>query len=377
MAPPRWNVRCKRFLLQTRHGTFGDRETEVVDLYSVVCYVRTRPVMRTRAIKLSWLLAALVTLGASGLAAQSKGLDFTYGTRWRPDPNARVYSASLFRPLFSSVSYGIGVTHLNPPRSDPDRTGGELSVAVGRDGSGLYVVASGALAFRHDDGSAVAQWSTGAGYALRLLSVFSLGVEARYLVEDTGLHGFWRLDPSERGGLLLQGRFALAIGGRRPRAGPTPGGPTFDPPSESEMENLARLGGASREGAALAAKVVQTAIDVMGTPYKWGGEDSNGYDCSGLIQYAYGQHGIILPRVSRDQVRMGRRIAPNLQHVRPGDVLGFSVEGDRVTHVGLYVGEGRFIHSASGGVKISSLAAAEPEGRWWRSRWTAAQRILN
>ncbi len=82
-----------------------------------------------------------------------------------------------------------------------------------------------------------------------------------------------------------------------------------------------------------------------------------------------------MPRVSRDQVRTGRFVEPRLDALRPGDILGFS-EGGRVSHVGLYVGEGRFIHSSSTGVKLSGLDASDGESRWWRDRWVSARRIV-
>jgi cell wall-associated NlpC family hydrolase len=114
----------------------------------------------------------------------------------------------------------------------------------------------------------------------------------------------------------------------------------------------------------------------MGTPYQWGGSDDNGFDCSGLIKYAYEQHGIILPRVSRDQARAGRPVEPRVAALMPGDILGFSIEGDRVTHVGLYVGNGQFIHSATGGVQLSNLVGSDGESTWWTSRWIASRRII-
>jgi cell wall-associated NlpC family hydrolase len=126
----------------------------------------------------------------------------------------------------------------------------------------------------------------------------------------------------------------------------------------------------------LAGDVVETALGVMGTPYLWGGEQSTGYDCSGLIQYAYGHHGLILPRVSRDQARAGMHVEPQLEALRPGDVLGFAVEASGVSHVGLYVGDGLFIHSASSGVRLSSLIATDGDSRWWKDRLVAARRII-
>jgi cell wall-associated NlpC family hydrolase len=116
---------------------------------------------------------------------------------------------------------------------------------------------------------------------------------------------------------------------------------------------------------------------VMGAPYEWGGTSDNGFDCSGLIQYAYGQHGIVLPRVSRDQMTMGSAVDRLVDALRPGDILGFSADGSsRVSHVGLYVGNGQFIHSSSTGVKLSSLRATDGDSRWWRDRWVGARRVV-
>jgi cell wall-associated NlpC family hydrolase len=154
-------------------------------------------------------------------------------------------------------------------------------------------------------------------------------------------------------------------------------GAEFEPPTESEIGRIARSGGSSRNAAELAAQVVQTAVDLMGTPYKWGGTDENGFDCSGLIKYAYEYHQIIIPRVSRDQVRTGTFVEPRVDQLRPGDILGFSVERARVSHVGLYVGNGQFIHSASGGVRISSLTTTDANSRWWQRRFVVARRVIN
>jgi len=125
-----------------------------------------------------------------------------------------------------------------------------------------------------------------------------------------------------------------------------------------------------------AADVVHTALDALGTPYKWGGTAANGFDCSGLIQYAYAQHGIRLPRMSRDQATSGSEIPPVVEALKPGDILLFSARpGGGVTHVGMYVGEQKFIHSSNSGVKLSRLEIHDPEGTWWLSRWVGARRI--
>ena len=119
-------------------------------------------------------------------------------------------------------------------------------------------------------------------------------------------------------------------------------------------------------------QVVEIALESIGTPYVWGGTGANGFDCSGLIQFAYAQVGILLPRISRAQIGSGSPVAADPRLLRPGDVLGFAAGGSRATdHVGLYIGDGEFIHSSSSGVRISALT--DP---YWRERLVAARRIV-
>jgi cell wall-associated NlpC family hydrolase len=128
----------------------------------------------------------------------------------------------------------------------------------------------------------------------------------------------------------------------------------------------------------LADSIIATAADAMGRPYQFGGTGENGagFDCSGLIQYAYAKHGIRLPRRSTDQAREGTKVDRKVALLKPGDLLTFSNRGGPVTHVGLYLGERRFIHSATRGVQVSTLSAEDPYGRWWYQRWVGARRIV-
>ena len=322
-------------------------------------------------------LSILSCVGAPlRLSAQHAGFDLAIG-RWWGDSVSTAYAAAYHDRLVGPLDFGIGVTHLDDTRSPLDRTatGGELTVGLGRSGRGPYAVGAAGLAARHRDGNLDAHWSAGLGFAFPVLSFASLGVEARWRVEDQGVAGFWRLDPTDRRGLVLALRVAA---GTRIGAPRTPIGrrPTSEAPSGGAVVDMAEAAGASPEAARLAADVVETALGVMGTPYVWGGEDGNGYDCSGLIQYAYGEHGLLLPRVSRDQARSGMSVERLLAALRPGDILGFAAEGPGVSHVGLYVGEGQFIHSGSSGVRLSSLTATDPDSRWWRDRWVSARRII-
>jgi cell wall-associated NlpC family hydrolase len=111
---------------------------------------------------------------------------------------------------------------------------------------------------------------------------------------------------------------------------------------------------------AAASPGAQTAISVaqqfLGTPYKWGGSSpSTGFDCSGLVQYAYGQAGVKLPRVAADQFDVGTPIDRN--QLQPGDIVFFKDSSGYVHHEGLYLGGGKFLHAPHTGdvVKISSL----------------------
>jgi len=277
---------------------------------------------------------------------------------------------SLFRPLIGPLSYGIGAAHFDDHAgTNRTSTGGVVTLAVGRTGSGPYVVGDFGLGMKHRDGNIDGSWSAGVGWAIRPLRFASLAVEARYRTEDQLIRGFWRVSPTDRRGIAVLGRLAFGSGGRRVAT------PADRPAGEPEppITNEA----VSENADEITRRVVKTALDAMGTPYAWGGTSDNGFDCSGLIKYAYGKHGIILPRVSRDQLRLGAAVGRRLEHLLPGDLLGFAVGGDRISHVGLYVGDGKFIHSASGGVRLASLSSQDPDSQWWQRRWISARRIVS
>ncbi len=108
----------------------------------------------------------------------------------------------------------------------------------------------------------------------------------------------------------------------------------------------------------LRAELVRTAKRFLGIPYRWGGITAeNGFDCSGLTMVCYRLNGLNLPRVSRNQFHAGRWV-PKAQ-LRPGDLVFFATKGGkRVTHVGMYIGEGKFIHAPRTGknVRIEKLS---------------------
>jgi cell wall-associated NlpC family hydrolase len=107
------------------------------------------------------------------------------------------------------------------------------------------------------------------------------------------------------------------------------------------------------------SRVVTIALRYLGTPYRWAGASPSGFDCSGFVMYVYGKVGVTLPHSSVQLWRLGRYVRRDL--LRPGDVVFFA----GLSHVGIYVGRGRFVHSPHTGdhVRIASLR----EGRYRRT----------
>jgi hypothetical protein len=120
-------------------------------------------------------------------------------------------------------------------------------------------------------------------------------------------------------------------------------------------------------------EVANLAQAQLGRPYRWGGNlPQRGFDCSGLVQWTYQSVGVDLPRVVREQVRVGRSVDP--QRLHPGDLVFFNLTGDRASHVGIYVGEGRFVHAPRTGQPVRTDELSDP---YWRQRWSATRRILD
>jgi cell wall-associated NlpC family hydrolase len=127
---------------------------------------------------------------------------------------------------------------------------------------------------------------------------------------------------------------------------------------------------AARASEETAAKALGHARDMLGKPYKFAGDTPAGFDCSGLVKYAYGRAGITLPRDTQSQQRMSVLVSTHA--LRAGDLLFFDQEGKKKSHVGLYLGNGRFIHAPSTGgrVRIDSLNA-----QYWKKHFVEARRI--
>lgn len=124
---------------------------------------------------------------------------------------------------------------------------------------------------------------------------------------------------------------------------------------------------------ARANAVLIRAISLVGTPYRWGGNTpDSGFDCSGLVNYVFRDMlGVRLPRTSRELFALqGPRLVPG--QLAAGDLVFFG-SGGTVSHVGIYVGEGRFVHAPNSGgtVRLDRL-----DGSWWRDHYSGARRLL-
>lgn len=120
-----------------------------------------------------------------------------------------------------------------------------------------------------------------------------------------------------------------------------------------------------------ADKIIATAKKYIGVPYVWGGESPSGFDCSGFVQYVFKQHGISLNRTCETQYKHGTYVSKS--NLKPGDLVFFqNTYKAGISHIGIYIGNGQFIHaSSSKGVVISNLSSS-----YYVSHYYGARRIL-
>ena len=147
---------------------------------------------------------------------------------------------------------------------------------------------------------------------------------------------------------------ACASSGARPR--PFPGTPAEPPPAAARFDP---------------DSVVETALSLRGVPYRNGGSDPKGFDCSGLVQYVFGRHGMILPREVREQRQLGREV--RLAGIETGDLIFFAINtANEPSHVGLAVGGDEFLHAptARGVVRVEKFSAP-----YWARRIVMVRRL--
>jgi cell wall-associated NlpC family hydrolase len=141
--------------------------------------------------------------------------------------------------------------------------------------------------------------------------------------------------------------------------------------SDAERDSSAHPGEPARRD--LSSALVDYALQLIGVPYKLGGNDPDtGLDCSGLVDYVFAQVAdIVLPRTVLAMSRVGERVARS--RLRPGDLVFFHTRRSRYSHVGIYIGDGHFVHAPSPG---STVEVSELSDRYWRRHFSGARRVI-
>jgi cell wall-associated NlpC family hydrolase len=127
-------------------------------------------------------------------------------------------------------------------------------------------------------------------------------------------------------------------------------------------------GGILARTSKMARSLTSSALRFLGVPYVFGGTSTSGFDCSGFVQHVFAMLGIGLPRTADAQYDFGK---PAVGGPRPGDLVFFDTYGG-VSHVGIYLGKGQFVHaSSSHGVMVSHLSDS-----YWAARYVGAKRLI-
>jgi cell wall-associated NlpC family hydrolase len=148
---------------------------------------------------------------------------------------------------------------------------------------------------------------------------------------------------------------------------PFPGATTAGVPATEPPPRIAESSPAPDAAGALA---LATALELRGVPYRNGGSDPSGFDCSGLVQWVFAQNGRALPREVREQYRFGREV--DTDDVRPGDLLFFDTGSHGASHVGIALDRETFVHapSSNGVVRVERYTSA-----YWSRRYLGARRV--
>jgi cell wall-associated NlpC family hydrolase len=148
-----------------------------------------------------------------------------------------------------------------------------------------------------------------------------------------------------------------------------PPGAAPGPPVEPQPPSSAP-GDAATHTVVSAPQVVAMALGYRGVPYRNGGSDPSGFDCSGFMQYVFKQVGTLLPREVRDQFQLGLAVRPD--GIEAGDLVFFETVSRGASHVGLAIGGGEFVHAPSsrGVVRVERLTSS-----YWAQRYVGARRL--
>lgn len=164
------------------------------------------------------------------------------------------------------------------------------------------------------------------------------------------------------GGLLAGCASTGAMPAPFPRPGGSPDPPAASTPSARPPKPVGTTG-------AVGYAVAGTALGLRGAPYRNGGADPSGFDCSGFIWYVFSQHGVAVPRTVTQQFDQGLEVDPG--DLAPGDLVFFRTAGQSISHVGMAIGGDEFVHAPSsrGEVRVERLGST-----YWAPRFAGAKR---
>jgi hypothetical protein len=344
-----------------------------------------------RLIGLSGALPYLVV--PAGLAAQVAGGVEFYGSLANSAPVTRTLgglSLSVGTPYLGiRGSGGLGISSPTPQNTftpstsnlvwatDADLVLGPVNAGLGEGFMPYTFGGIGMESSAQPTGftDAIRTWSYGGGLQLALGRLLSVNGEARsrhlaapaYPADSQFVRGIeYRVGIAFHfgGGRQRSSVYSRRRGSDNPPPAPRPSrrGGVYWPTSTTSASGAAR-------------RVVPAAEHYIGVPYRYGGSSpESGFDCSGFVQYVYGQQGVDLPRTSRQMAGAGVAVDPSARSLAVGDLMLFS-QGGRISHVAIYAGNGRFSHSSSSGKGVRYDDLDTPRGRWFADHMVAARRV--
>ena len=203
----------------------------------------------------------------------------------------------------------------------------------------------------------------------RMLLLSRAAATSSFLLVSGCAQGMISVSPSQVISAAVMIGEAVDAAGRSSRSG----GSGSSGPSASPDVRIPR----SPAPTATATRVLQTADRYVGIPYVWGGNTpESGFDCSGFTKYVFAKQGITLPRTSREQARAGRGVALDYGAFEPGDILLFAEPNEAISHVAIYVGDGRIIHASSARGEVGYLDLDGDRGAWYVQNMVAVRRLM-
>lgn len=128
---------------------------------------------------------------------------------------------------------------------------------------------------------------------------------------------------------------------------------------------------------ASASAALRTGDNYIGVPYLWGGSTPEGFDCSGFVQFVYRKQGVELPRTSRQMANAGVSVPPYIDALQPGDLMLFAGSEGVISHVAMYAGDGRILHSSSSGNGVRYDDLSTRRGQYYVNHLAVARRVAS